>query len=152
MCIRDRSYSATWKALSGSDGTSTVADGTYTIEFTATDTAGNIDTDTATIVIDKTSPTITVSSLTAFTSGNGWLGIPITLSEKALVTVTILDSNSRTVKTLCTNTPIAADGATIYWDGKKGSANAAAGTYSVRVVAKDPANNSKTSTTSFTVN
>jgi flagellar hook assembly protein FlgD len=148
-----KSYSVNWKALSGSEGTSTVADGTYTVQFSATDTAGNVDTDTATIVIDKTSPTVTVSSLTGFAAGSGSVSIPVTLSENAVVTVTILDSNSRSVKTICSNVPLASAGATFYWDGKKsGTTYQAAGTYTVKVVAKDSASNSATNTTrTFTI-
>jgi flagellar hook assembly protein FlgD len=150
-----KSYSATWKALSGSEGTSTVADGTYTIEFTATDTAGNVDTDTTTIVIDKTAPTATIGTLGSLTPGiNTYLHIPITLSEDtSFVTVSILNNLNRSVKTLCSNVPIADDGATLIWDGKRtATAYHPAGTYTVKVVAKDAANNTRTTTSTFTVN
>ncbi|MBI4733242.1 MAG: hypothetical protein HY779_00190, partial [Rubrobacteridae bacterium] len=150
-----KSYSATWKATTGADTTATIADGTYTIEFTATDTAGNVDTDTATIVIDKTAPTTTISSLSSLTTGvNSYLRIPITFSEHtSFVTVKILDSNSRVKKTLCSNIPIASNGVDLIWDGKRTATTYwGAGTYTVQVIAKDAANNSSTTTSNFTIN
>ena len=150
-----KSYSATWKATTGADTTATVDDGTYTIEFTATDTAGNVDTDTATIVIDKTAPTTTIGSLSSLTTGvNSYLHIPVSFSEDtSFVTVKILNSGGAVKKTLCSNIPMASDGATLLWDGKRtATAYWTAGTYTVQVIAKDAAANTSTTTSTFAIN
>jgi flagellar hook assembly protein FlgD len=152
---RAKSYSVNWKARVGTETTPTVDDGTYTIMFTATDTAGNVDTDTATIVIDKTAPTCTIGSLSSLTTGAGqYVHIPLTFSEDTYyVTVYILDSNGRTRKTLCNKIPIASDGATLIWDGKRNSTSYwDAGTYTVRVWTKDESGNTDSTTSNFTIN
>lgn len=121
-----------------------LAEGTYTLEATATDAAGNTTTVSNTYTVDLTPPALTfdapadgdsVNSNTPALSG--------TVDNDASVVVRVLDEQGNEVQVLAANV---LNGA---WDA---SATALAdGTYNFEVTATDPAGNTTTLTNTVTV-
>ncbi|MCK5234318.1 MAG: hypothetical protein KAJ88_00610, partial [Candidatus Aenigmarchaeota archaeon] len=119
-------------------------DGTYYLNATADDTAGNINqTDTKTIAIDATSPQIVYNSNTDSTGTykKNWTFINITASDANKDTV-LLEWNG-TDETFDNN-----DG-NYYWENKTGLSD---GTYTIKVYVNDTAGNiNQTETRTITI-
>ncbi|WP_334022396.1 Ig-like domain-containing protein, partial [Alteromonas sp. S015] len=91
-----------YTATNNGDGTwtltdnvvATLAEGSYPTSVTATDNAGNTDTDTGTVVIDTTAPTVAINDLTTNDTTPELTG---TVSDQNAVVVVTIDGNDYTV-------------------------------------------------------
>jgi hypothetical protein len=127
---------ATTSCIDGSYATGTLAAGSHTITAIATDTAGNQTTQTATIIVDQTAPSVAISGLTSPTSSSAGQTATITASDNvAIATQTCrLDSGANTA---CT---------TSYATGAL-----TAGSHTVTVIATDTSGNVTTQTATIVV-
>ena len=122
--------------------TTALSDGTYTVDVTATDNAGNISTPaTGTLVVTTAAPTATVNSL-------------VTNNNEPTLTGTVNDaapsSGIAGVTVIVDNQTLAATVSGTTWSAVVGT-SLADGTYDVQVTATDDAGNSSTPATATLV-
>ena len=131
-----------YTATNNGDGTWTLADdvvaslaeGSYPTSVTATDDAGNTDTDTGTVIIDTTAPTVAINDLTTNDTTPELTG---TVNDPNAVVVVTIDGNDYTATNNEDGTWTLADDVV---------ATLAEGSYSVSVTATDAAGNTVTNT------
>lgn len=131
-------FSVSWNGKDTSGNL--VEDGVYTYKLNATNTLGNAAGEIiGTITVDKTAPSISnLNNNTALIKDTSPLIVSYTLSENAKVTVTIVDSANRIIKTLALNEVQKAGDNTVNWDGYiSGTTLSADGGYKVVVKAVD---------------
>jgi len=131
-----------YTATNNGDGTWTLADnvvatlaeGSYPTSVTATDDAGNTDTDTGTVVIDTTAPTVAINDLTTNDTTPELTG---TVNDPNAVVVVTIDGNDYTATNNGDGTWTLADNVV---------ATLAEGSYPTSVSATDAAGNTVTNT------
>uniref|UniRef100_UPI0036F1B67D BapA/Bap/LapF family large adhesin n=1 Tax=Alteromonas gracilis TaxID=1479524 RepID=UPI0036F1B67D len=111
------------------DVVATLAEGSYPTSVTATDDAGNTDTDTGTVVIDTTAPTVAINNLTTNDTTPELTG---TVNDPNAVVVVTIDGNDYTATNNGDGTWTLADDAV---------AALAEGGYTATVTATDPEGN-----------
>ncbi|MDP2536167.1 Ig-like domain-containing protein [Alteromonas stellipolaris] len=116
------------------DVVATLAEGSYPTSVTATDDAGNTDTDTDTAIIDTTAPKVAINDLTTNDTTPELTG---TVNDPNAVVVITIDGNDYTATNNGDGTWTLADDAV---------ATLAEGTYTVTVAATDAAGNTATNT------
>ncbi|WP_334036445.1 BapA/Bap/LapF family large adhesin [Alteromonas macleodii] len=116
------------------DVVATLAEGSYPTSVTATDDAGNTDTDTGTVVIDTTAPTVAINDLTTNDTTPELTG---TVNDPNVVVVVTIDGNDYTATNNGDGTWTLADNAV---------ATLAEGSYPTSVSATDAAGNTVTNT------
>ncbi|CAB9493000.1 BapA/Bap/LapF family large adhesin [Alteromonas macleodii] len=116
------------------DVVATLAEGSYPTSVTATDDAGNTDTDTGTVVIDTTAPTVAINDLTTNDTTPELTG---TVNDPNAVVVVTIDGNDYTATNNGDGTWTLADNAV---------AVLAEGSYPTSVTATDAAGNTVTNT------
>nr|WP_231701325.1 Ig-like domain-containing protein [Alteromonas stellipolaris] len=129
-----------YTATNNGDGTWTLADdavanlaeGSYTATVTATDPVGNVGTNTGTVVIDTTAPTVAINDLTTNDTTPGLTG---TVNDPNAVVVVSIDGNDYTATNNGDGTWTLADNAV---------ATLAEGSYPTSVSATDAAGNTVT--------
>ena len=114
------------------DAVATLAEGTYIVTVAATDAAGNTVTNTGTIVIDTTAPTVAISDLTTNDTTPELTG---TVNEPNAVVVVTIDGNDYTATNNGDGTWTLADDVV---------ATLAEGSYPTSVTATDAAGNTVT--------
>ncbi len=116
------------------DVVATLAEGSYPTSVTATDDAGNTDTDTGTVVIDTTAPTVAINDLTTNDTTPELTG---TVNDPNAVVVVTIDGNDYTATNNGDGTWTLADNVV---------ATLAEGSYPTSVSATDTAGNTVTNT------
>ncbi|WP_370242905.1 Ig-like domain-containing protein, partial [Alteromonas abrolhosensis] len=116
------------------DVVATLAEGSYPTSVTATDDAGNTDTDTGTVVIDTTAPTVAINDLTTNDTTPELTG---TVNDPNAVVVVTIDGNDYTATNNGDGTWTLADNVV---------ATLAEGSYPTSVSATDAAGNTVTNT------
>ncbi|KHT44528.1 hypothetical protein RJ41_16790 [Alteromonas marina] len=116
------------------DVVATLAEGSYPTSVTATDDAGNTDTDTGTVVIDTTAPTVAINDLTTNDTTPELTG---TVNAPNAVVVVTIDGNDYTATNNGDGTWTLADNVV---------ATLAEGSYPTSVSATDAAGNTVTNT------
>ncbi|WP_420934303.1 beta strand repeat-containing protein [Alteromonas sp. A081] len=116
------------------DVVATLAEGSYPTSVTATDAAGNTVTNTGTVVIDTTAPTVAINDLTTNDTTPELTG---TVNDPNAVVVVTIDGNDYTATNNGDGTWTLADDVV---------ATLAEGSYSVSVTATDAAGNTVTNT------
>ncbi|WP_231125143.1 beta strand repeat-containing protein [Alteromonas mediterranea] len=114
------------------DVAATLAEGSYSTSVTATDDAGNTDTDTGTVVIDTTAPTVAINDLTTNDTTPELTG---TVNDPNAIVVVTIDGNDYTATNNGNGTWTLADDVV---------ATLAEGSYSTSVSATDAAGNTVT--------
>ncbi|QDG37652.1 Ig-like domain repeat protein [Alteromonas mediterranea] len=114
------------------DVVATLAEGSYSTSVTATDDAGNTDTDTGTVVIDTTAPTVAINDLTTNDTTPELTG---TVNDPNAIVVVTIDGNDYTATNNGNGTWTLADDVV---------ATLAEGSYSTSVSATDAAGNTVT--------
>ena len=141
-------YSQTFSSTSGawSLGTPALAEGTYTISATATDSGGNASTDTSDIRVDVTAPVVDITDPAAVgtPTADTTPTIEGTTEAGATLVVTVRDASGVIVHTeTISNAPAS-------WSSTVASA-LSDGTYTVSATATDSAGNSATAFSGFRV-
>ncbi|RKM80458.1 BapA/Bap/LapF family large adhesin [Alteromonas sp. BL110] len=116
------------------DVVATLAEGSYPTSVTATDDAGNTDTDTGTAIIDTTAPTVAINELTTNDTTPELIG---TVNDPNAVVVVTIDGNDYTATNNGDGTWTLADNTV---------AALAEGSYPTSVTATDAAGNTVTNT------
>ncbi|NDW21292.1 BapA/Bap/LapF family large adhesin [Alteromonas hispanica] len=122
----------TWTLVD--DAVATLAEGTYTVTVAATDAAGNTVTNTGTVVIDTTAPTVAINDLTTNDTTPELTG---TVNDPNAVVVVTIDGNDYTATNNGDGTWTLADDVV---------ATLAEGSYPTSVTATDAAGNTVTNT------
>ncbi|WP_282145510.1 beta strand repeat-containing protein [Alteromonas stellipolaris] len=143
VTINGNDYTAT----NNGDGTWTLADdavanlaeGSYTATVTATDPVGNVGTNTGTVVIDTTAPTVAINDLTTNDTTPGLTG---TVNDPNAVVVVTIDGNDYTATNNGDGTWTLADNIV---------ALLAEGNYTATVTATDAVGNSDSATGSIVI-
>ncbi len=128
---------ATTSCIGGTYATGTLSAGTHTLTAIATDTAGNQTTQTATIVVDQTNPTLSISGLTSPTSSSSSQTATITAADNvALSTVTCRVDSGATTSCI---------------GGTYATGTLTAGSHTITVIATDTSGNQTTQTATIVV-
>jgi len=125
-----------------SDG-AVVPDGVYTIRVWAVNSVGRYDY-VRTVRVDDTAPTLTIDSVTPdpWNANAGPLSVTFSASEAGTASVKFYRGTSSTSTATFSVSLTAAGSTTIKWNGvDKNGANAAAGTYRVKIYFADKAGN-----------
>lgn len=128
---------------------STYPDGTYTVTVTAQDAAGNITTESATLIVDTTPSIFTLKATPTYVKPGSTVSISLTSSEylsgDPTITVALADGPEQVV------TNLTATSATSWSASYAVTSGAAEGVYTVRVTGTDAAGNPAEETTTFIV-
>ncbi|PRO67818.1 BapA/Bap/LapF family large adhesin, partial [Alteromonas gracilis] len=116
------------------DAVAALADGSYTTTVTATDADGNVGSNSGTVVIDTTAPTVAINDLTTNDTTPELTG---TVNDPNAVVVVTIDGNDYTATNNGDGTWTVADNVV---------ATLAEGSYPISVSATDPAGNTVTNT------
>ena len=116
------------------DAVAALADGSYTATVTATDADGNVGSNSGTVVIDTTAPTVAINDLTTNDTTPELTG---TVNDSNAVVVVTIDGNDYTATNNGDGTWTLADNVV---------ATLAEGSYPISVSATDPAGNTVTNT------
>lgn len=151
--LRTGAMSVTWNGKD--DNGNLVADGVYSIKLTATDRAGKTAVPVnLNITTDKTAPLITAAaSPSPFSSSQGQMtSISWNCSEDAYISVLIYNSSSRLVKSLVSNQLFLAGTNSRVWNGADVyNRPLSAGTYTIRITARDRAGFTTVTTTTVQI-
>lgn len=130
-----------------------VSDGTYTINLTPIDTAGNKGViKKVKVTVDSKAPILSVKATTSVfnVSKQKKIVATFTLKESAKVDVSIVDKKGKLVKVLSKNKSL--NKGMVSWDGKKtNGSRTIMGTYYFKVTASDKAGNVNTKQSSFSM-
>ncbi|WP_052343721.1 S8 family serine peptidase [Bacillus massiliigorillae] len=140
----------TWDGKNGNG--KYMVDGTYKVIFTAVDANKAKSTTSASIVVDREAPALSVAAEPAVfvADGTNTSIARFNVREPAYVTVKVVSNQGENVRTLANNQLFSPSTYSLKWDGKNSSnVDVAVGNYQYVVECKDRAGNITTKATSF---
>jgi hypothetical protein len=156
LTLTNGAFTLTAAQIASLSGATKLADGTYTVQLTATDAAGNASTKTVSFTLEAAPPTITVTTAPASFTNNANLAITGTVTspdaqfgDTVALTAQLAGTNGTPLKLALNNGAFTLSAAQIA--SLAGVTSLVDGSYAVQLTATDAMGNTGTKTVSFTL-
>ncbi|MGC1560076.1 MAG: Ig-like domain-containing protein, partial [Bradyrhizobium sp.] len=156
IALTNGGFSLTAAQIASLAGATKLADGSYAVQLTATDAAGNASTRTVSFTLEAAPPTITVANAPANFTNNANIAITGTVTspdtqfgDTLTLTAQLAGSNAAPLKLALNNGAFTLTAAAIA--SLAGTTSLADGSYNVQLTATDAMGNTSTKTVSFTL-
>jgi hypothetical protein len=156
IALTNGGFTLTAAQIASLAGATKLADGSYAVQLTATDAAGNSSTRTVSFTLEAAPPTITVANAPASFTNNANIAITGTVTspdtqfgDTLTLTVQLAGSNATPLKLALNNGAFTLTAAAIA--SLAGTTSLADGSYNVQLTATDAMGNTSTKTVSFTL-